>query len=607
MTVCGIIKPKHSSGNKGPKKGKEININSHQNHQSMTTTANQSASAMNLTMVSLANIQPSAYNPRKHYSEESLTELAESIRQQGVLQPIKVRPLADTDRYEIIFGERRYRAAQIAGLAEIPATIADYSDEEAEEIAITENLHREDVTPIEEANAYQRLIDSGRHDVSTLAILFGKCENYIRSRLKFTALIPEIADLMSAESISIGVANEICRYGEDIQREVYEQHLKAGGYNNWLGMKATDIAEAIQRNYTTDLERYRFDKSVCAQCPSNTNHLLLFSDGGCGNCTNRKCLAERVTSHIVDEAIKAVDNDPLIVICQRQYTSSAEAVNRLKDMGYDVVNVDYVTRFPYLADVPKAEDFDTNEELEAALVKYDEAREQHNEAMSELNRKREDGEVTFYVEIGSTDISFGYIRNDRSNTSGEKEESPIEKLDKKDARNKEIAEEKAIADTKKKILEVNMTDTKFSADEERMVYYFLLSSLRKEHYSELGVDGTDYYLTEELKMKIVSNLTARTKAIIRRDYLLEKFKDTTRGTAVATMFRDFAKKHMADELAVIESVHNEVYDKRHQRIEEKKAALIKEQEKEDTPQEASETTEPTEAETQEIQTEETAA
>lgn len=108
-------------------------------------------------------------------------------------------------------------------------------------------------------------------------------------------------------------------------------------------------------------------------------------------------------------------------------------------------------------------------------------------------------------------------------------------------------------------------------------------------------------------MKIVSNLNARTKAIIRRDYLLEKFKDTKRGTAVATMFHDFAKKHMADELAEIENTHNEVYDKRHLRIEEKKAALIKEQQKEETPEETSETADTTEAEIQEIQTEETAA
>ena len=574
----------------------------------MTTTAIQSASAMNLTMVALANIQPSAYNPRKHYAEESLAELAESIRQQGVLQPIKVRPLADTDRYEIVFGERRYRAAQIAGLAEMPVTIATYSDEEAEEIAITENLHREDVTPIEEANAYQRLIDSGRHDVSTLAILFGKCENYIRSRLKFTALIPEIAELMTAESISIGVANEICRYGEDIQREVYEQHLNnAGGYGSWLGMKATEIAEAIQYHYTNNLEHYGFDKSVCALCPSNTNHLLLFSDGGCGNCTNRKCLAEKVTSHIVDEVIKVVENDPRIVISHGKYSYNSEAVTRLKDMGHEVVTTDYVTRFPKLDEAPDADDYDTKEVYEEALAKYEEAREKYIEGMAKLNRRRDSGEVTFYVEIGQSDLSFGYISRNRATSLGEKPLSPMEKLEKQDARNKEIAEEKSIDDTKKKILEVNMSDTKFSADEEKMVYYFLLSSLRKEHFSELGIESTNYYLTEEQKLKIISNLNARTKAIIRRDYLLEKFKDTKRGTAVATMFHDFAKKHMADELAEIENTHNEVYDKRHQRIEEKKAALIKEQQKEETPEETSETTDTTEAEIQEIQTEETAA
>ena len=574
----------------------------------MTTTAIQSASAMNLTMVALENIQPSAYNPRKHYTEESLAELAESIRQQGVLQPIKVRPLADTDRYEIVFGERRYRASLMAGLAEMPVTIAEYSDEEAEEIAITENLHREDVTPIEEANAYQRLIESGRHDVSTLAILFGKSENYIRSRLKFTSLIPEIADLMTAESISIGVANEICRYGEEIQREVYEKHLKyAGGYSSWLGMKATEIAEAIQKHYTNNLEHYGFDKSVCALCPSNTNHLLLFSDGGCGCCSNSKCLAEKVTSHIVDEAVKAVENDPHIVLSHGKYSYNTDAVDRLKEMGYEVVATDYVTRFPRLDEAPDAEDYDTKEEYDEALAEYEEAREKHTEDMEKLNRKRDRGEVIFFAAIGQSNLSFGYINLNSATSLGEKPLSPMEKLEKQDARNKEIAEEKSIDDTKKKILEVNMCDTKFSADEERMVYYFLLSSLRREHYSELGIDNTDYYLTEELKLKIVSNLNARTKAIIRRDYLLDKFRDTKRGTAVATMFHDFAKKHMADELAEIENTHNEVYDKRHQRIEEKKAALIKEQQKEETPEETSETTDMTEAEIQEIQTEETAA
>ena len=134
----------------------------------MATTAVQ-AVEKNITSVALADIQPSNYNPRKNFDETSLAELAESIRQQGVLQPIGVRPIAD-NRFEIVFGERRYRASLMAELAEIPAIVMEISDETAEEMAITENLQRKDVTPIEEANAYQKLIDSGRHDVDDIVI-----------------------------------------------------------------------------------------------------------------------------------------------------------------------------------------------------------------------------------------------------------------------------------------------------------------------------------------------------------------------------------------------------------------------------------------------------
>ena len=161
------------------------------------TTANQSAAERNITLVSVANIQPSNYNPRKRFDETGLDELAESIKQQGVLQPITVRPIADTDRYEIVFGERRYRASVIAGLEEVPAIISELSDEEAQEMAVTENLQRKDVTPTEEANAYKQLIDSGRHTVETLSVLFGKSENYIRTRLNFSTLIPELAELQT--------------------------------------------------------------------------------------------------------------------------------------------------------------------------------------------------------------------------------------------------------------------------------------------------------------------------------------------------------------------------------------------------------------------------
>ena len=213
--------------------------------------------------------------------KRAFTSLAESIKRQGVLQPITVRPLTGQTVTGLFSGNAVTVRPSLRAGTKFPQSFPELSDEEAEEMAITENLQRKDVTPVEEAAAYQRLIESGRHTVQTLAVLFGKNENYIRTRLKFTALIPEITALLDADEITISVAAEICRYGEDIQREVYEKHLQdEGTYNSWRGLKAADVARRIEQNFTTDLQYYHFDKAECATCAHNTNNLLLFHDGG---------------------------------------------------------------------------------------------------------------------------------------------------------------------------------------------------------------------------------------------------------------------------------------------------------------------------------------
>lgn len=133
-----------------------------------------------VSLVDLSLIDKSTFNPRKKFDEAALDELSESIKQQGLLQPIKIRPITGTNRYEIVFGERRYRAALIAGLKKIPAMISVMSDDEAEDAAIVENLHRKDVAPLEEAEAYARLIEKGKDDVNSLAVKFGKNKVYIK-------------------------------------------------------------------------------------------------------------------------------------------------------------------------------------------------------------------------------------------------------------------------------------------------------------------------------------------------------------------------------------------------------------------------------------------
>ena len=160
-------------------------------------------------LLDLNRIVNSPYNPRKELREASLQELAESIRQSGVLQPICVRPREED--FEIVYGERRYWAATLAGLPHIPALIREFSDAEAQDAAITENLQREDVTPREQAAAYKQALESGRHSIESLVGKFGKSETYIRSRLKLNDLIDTLAEQLDREEISVGIAMEIAK------------------------------------------------------------------------------------------------------------------------------------------------------------------------------------------------------------------------------------------------------------------------------------------------------------------------------------------------------------------------------------------------------------
>lgn len=533
----------------------------------------------NIVSVVLANIQPSNYNPRKYFDETSLAELAESIRQQGVLQPIGVRPLADTDRFEIVFGERRYRASHMAGLEEIPAIVLNVSDETAEEMAVTENLQRKDVTPIEEANAYQKLIESGRHDVQSLAVQFGKNENYIRIRLKFISLIPEIALLLEQEELTISVASEICRYGEDIQREVYDKHLKedAVNHNSWRGLKAADVAKKIEQQYTTDLSRYSFDKTLCLSCPHNTNNMMLFCEGGCGNCANRSCLAEMNASYLAEKAVQLIEQYPAVSLCHQDYNYNEAVIERLTAMGYEVERLKtYATAYPAQPEAPEKEDYDTTEEYEEANKEYEQDLNDYKAECEEIDRQIEAGETSLYIRIERNDIALCYMRNVASADGTVQEQlSPVEKLEKQDKRNKEIALEKTVENTKKQILEVDMSERKFGADEDKMIYFFLLSSLRKEHFADVGIEKEhSHYLSDEEKMNIIDNLTAKQKVLIRRDFLIANFKGAYGNNAIASLLLDFAEKHMPEELANIKNGHNEVYEKRHKRIEEKKAALL---------------------------------
>jgi ParB family transcriptional regulator, chromosome partitioning protein len=158
--------------------------------------------------VPVADIAPNPHQPRVHFEEESLTELAASIREIGVLQPVLVRPLAD-GTFELIAGERRWRAARRAGLAVIPAIVRTTDDQGSMERALIENLHRQDLTPLEEAAAYQQLIEDFQLTHEQVAGRVGKSRSAVTNTLRLLSLPPSIQALLADGRLSAGHARAL--------------------------------------------------------------------------------------------------------------------------------------------------------------------------------------------------------------------------------------------------------------------------------------------------------------------------------------------------------------------------------------------------------------
>ena len=160
--------------------------------------------------VSIKDISRNKFQPRKNFNKESLLDLTNSIKEQGVIQPIVVRPNKFSDgKYEIIAGERRWLASQNAGLHEVPVVILDVDDVNSLEFAIVENVQRQDLNPIEEARGYQRLVDDFNYNQEKLSQFIGKSRSYIANSLRLLALPQEVLLMVENGSLSAGHARSL--------------------------------------------------------------------------------------------------------------------------------------------------------------------------------------------------------------------------------------------------------------------------------------------------------------------------------------------------------------------------------------------------------------
>jgi ParB family chromosome partitioning protein len=171
----------------------------------------RAAPAEGTRMLPIELLRPSALQPRRRFAEDDLAALAESIRNRGVMQPLLVRRSANGGNgvYEIVAGERRWRAAQMAGAHELPVVVHDLSDRAALEVALLENVQRQDLSPLEEAEGYRRLIEEFEHTQEALASALGKSRSHIANLLRLLGLPAEIRALLERGELSAGHARAL--------------------------------------------------------------------------------------------------------------------------------------------------------------------------------------------------------------------------------------------------------------------------------------------------------------------------------------------------------------------------------------------------------------
>ena len=257
--------------------------------------------------IAIDTIHESATNPRRTFDDAKLQELAESIRSNGLIQPITVRP--NSEGFEIVAGARRFRAAQLAELFSLPARIVDIDDAQTLEWQLIENSQRVDVHPYEEAQGFQRLLDMPAYDVATLVEKSGKSASHVYARLSLLQLIPSIAEAFSGERITASHANLLARLPQESQSEAFEQCWR----KDWQDkephlLPAKHLSAWIQTNLYLSLADAPFSKEdptlnppagACITCPRRSGfNTSLFPDVQGDQCLDAPCFHTKVNAHI---------------------------------------------------------------------------------------------------------------------------------------------------------------------------------------------------------------------------------------------------------------------------------------------------------------------
>jgi len=304
--------------------------------------------------VSLSLLNESKTNPRRTFEETALKELADSIRTQGILSPLLVRPLTENG-FEIIAGARRYRAAEMAEQSTVPVRIVNLSDAEALEAQLVENLVRSEIHPMEEAQGFRALLDleEPKYSIEQIGARVGKSPAFVAARLKLTDLVPSAVDAFYADEIGVGHALLLAKLPADQQEDALKACFKEV-YNGaskpaLILLPVRNLQFWIDSNILLVLKDASFNKrdaqlvpaaGSCADCPKRTGHnKLLFGDdlGRQGDrCTDPNCYQAKVSAHVAT----AIAAKPELVQISTAYGGQKEGSPVLPRNKYTAIRDD---------------------------------------------------------------------------------------------------------------------------------------------------------------------------------------------------------------------------------------------------------------------------
>jgi len=313
-------------------------------------------------------IHESTTNPRHTFDETKLYELAESIKHNGLIQPITVRP--NNQGFEIVAGARRFRASLLAEQFAVPSRIVELTDAQAMEWQLVENSQRVDIHPYEEAQGFQRLLDMPGYDVAALVEKSGKSASHIYARLSLLQLIPTIAEAFTAERITASHANLLARLPQEAQATAYEQCWR----KDWQDkephlLPAKHLSAWIQTNLYLSLADAPFDREdptlnptagACVTCPRRSGYnTALFIDVQGDQCLDSPCYQVKINAHI-DREVAA---HPDLIQIENGYRSP-------KEQRPGAIQRGHVREIEAVIDNPDAEPVMPCEAAKAAIVVY---------------------------------------------------------------------------------------------------------------------------------------------------------------------------------------------------------------------------------------------